>query len=196
MKSPDCGNQRTGQPRCAQFTAKTWNCSPSTRRTQQAVSDVLPSVGMTYGFLNVASRVSPSGNSLTFPRGTQERYPLVRPRVTEEKRNPTIGTATTLAARALNKIPNFRKNPRREIVASIVSVFGGARAALVAIVVLAPNVARYSRRNKVDRDSGLGETQAMRLHRLFPDRTLASLARFRASRERLTPTGRQSLSCA
>src|SRR5262252_2270928 len=47
---PFWGNQRTGQPRFAQLTANTWNCSPATRRTQQAVSAVLPSVGMKYGF--------------------------------------------------------------------------------------------------------------------------------------------------
>src|SRR5262249_52820293 len=47
MNRPDWGNQRTGQPRCAQLTAKTWNFSPSMRRTQQAVSTVLPSVGIT-----------------------------------------------------------------------------------------------------------------------------------------------------
>src|SRR5215467_15350895 len=186
MKSPDCGNQRTGQPRCAQFTAKTWNCSPSTRRTQQAVSAVLPSVSMTYGFRNVASRVSPSGNSLTFPSGTQERYPFARPRVIEEKRNPTIGTATTLAARALNKIPNFMKNPRRETVASV----DGASAGFVAIV-LTPSVARYSRQNKVDRGSGPGETPAMQLRRLFPGPTLVSQARFRANRALPTPVGRR-----
>src|SRR5262252_4659395 len=160
MKRPDCGNQRTGQPRCAQFTAKTWNCSPSTRRTQQAVSAVLPSVGMTYGFRNVASRVSPSGNSLTFPSGTQERYPFARPRVIEEKRNPTIGTATTLAARALNAIPNFIKNPRREIVVSVEGVTAG----FVAIV-LTPSVERFSRQNKVDRGSEPGEMLAMQLCR-------------------------------
>ena len=28
MKSPDSGNQRTGQPRCAQLIANTWNASP------------------------------------------------------------------------------------------------------------------------------------------------------------------------
>src|SRR5262252_5374566 len=181
MKSPDCGNQRTGQPRCAQFTAKTWNCSPSTRRTQQAVSAVLPSVGMTYGFRNVASRVSPSGNSLTFPSSTQERYPFARPRAIEEKRNPTIGTATTLAAKALNTIPNFMKNPRREIVASVVALFGGASAGFVAIV-LTPSVARYSRQNKVDRGSEPGEKSAMQLRQLFPGRTLASQVGFRANR--------------
>ena len=26
MNRPDCGNQRTGHPRCAQLIAKTWNC--------------------------------------------------------------------------------------------------------------------------------------------------------------------------
>ncbi len=42
-------------------------------RTQHAVSTVLPSVGITYGFRKVASRVSPSGNSLTEPSDTHDR---------------------------------------------------------------------------------------------------------------------------
>src|SRR5215471_6362653 len=57
-----------------------------------------------------------------------------------------------------------------------------------------PSVARYSRQNKVDRDSGRGETPAMPLRRLFPGRTLASQARFRASRALPTPVGPQSSS--
>src|SRR5579864_6117531 len=99
-------------------------------RTQHAVSAVVPSVGITYGLRNVARRVSPSGKSATFPSCTHERYPLARPRVIEEKRNPTIGTATTAAASALNRIPNFMKNPRRDMAVSL----DGARTGLVDIV--------------------------------------------------------------
>src|ERR1700721_1145365 len=118
MKRPDCGNHRTGQPRCAQLTAKTWNCSPSTRRTQHAVSTVFPSVGITLGFRNMASRVSPSGNSLTDPRGTHDRYAFERPRVIEDRTNPTIGTARADATKPLKRIPNFINSPRRESVFS------------------------------------------------------------------------------
>src|SRR5262249_53073434 len=100
------------------------------RRTQQAVSAVWPSVGVTYGFRKVARRVSPSGKSLTFPSGTHERYPFARPRVREEKRNPTIGIAITAAASPLNRIPSFMKNPRREIALSL----EGTRIGLVDIV--------------------------------------------------------------
>src|SRR6201987_4870559 len=114
MKRPDWGNQRTGQPRCAQLMAKTWNFSPATCRTQQAVSTVLPSVGITLGLRNVARRVSPSGNLLTGPRGTQARYAFERPRVIEESTNRTIGTAIAAATRPLNKIPSFMSRPRRE----------------------------------------------------------------------------------
>src|ERR1700730_11873393 len=118
MKRPDCGNHRTGQPRCAQLIAKIWNCSPSTRRTQHAVSTVFPSVGMTFGFRNVASRVSPSGNSLTDPRGTHDRYAFERPRVMEDRTNPTTGTASADATTPLKRIPNFINSPRRESVFS------------------------------------------------------------------------------
>src|ERR1700730_1633574 len=118
MKRPDCGNHRTGQPRCAQLIAKIWNCSPSTRRTQHAVSTVFPSVGITFGFRNVASRVSPSGNSLTDPRGTHDRYAFERPRVIEDRTNPTTGTARADATKPLKRIPNFMNSPRRESVFS------------------------------------------------------------------------------
>src|SRR5215469_16309790 len=118
MNKPDCGNQRTGQPRCAQLMAKTWNCSPSTRRTQHAVSTVLPSVGVTYGLRNVASRVSPSGKSFIGPSGTHERYAFARPRVMEDRRKPTMGTARAVATNPLNSIPIFMKKPRRDSVFS------------------------------------------------------------------------------
>src|ERR1700722_513907 len=88
------------------------------RRTQQAVSTVLPSVGVTYGLRKVASRVSPSGNSLTGPSVSQERYPFPRPRVTEDRTNPTIGTARAAAPTPLNRIPSFMNNPRRVTVFS------------------------------------------------------------------------------
>src|SRR6185295_8197350 len=115
MKSPDCGNQRTGQPRCAQFTANTWNCSPSIRLTQHAASAVLPSVGITNGLRNVASRVSPSGNSLTRPSGTHAVYAFSRLIVTDESRKRTIGTASVAATTPLNTSPSFMKRPRRVI---------------------------------------------------------------------------------
>src|ERR1700734_4400941 len=88
------------------------------RRTQHAVSTVFPSVGMTRGLRKVAIRVSPSGKLLTFPSGTQERYPFPRPRVMEEKRKRATGRANTIAANPLNRIPSFMKNPRRESEAS------------------------------------------------------------------------------
>src|ERR1700733_6511896 len=96
------------------------------RRTQHAVSTVFPSVGMTRGLRKVAIRVSPSGKLLTFPSGTQERYPFPRPRVMEEKRKRATGRANTIAATPLNRIPSFMKNPRRERLAAVggaVSVF-------------------------------------------------------------------------
>src|ERR1700722_4011328 len=89
------------------------------RLTQQAVSAVLPSVGVTYGFRNVARRVSPSGNWLTEPRDTHERYPCARPRTMGDNRNRIIGTASAAATRPLSKIPNFINSARREIVLSV-----------------------------------------------------------------------------
>ena len=67
MNSPEGANQRTGQPRCVQLMAKTWNCSPSSRRTQQAIFAVGPSQATRNGLFIVARRVSPSGNSSTGP---------------------------------------------------------------------------------------------------------------------------------
>src|ERR1700683_2856738 len=96
------------------------------RRTQHAVSTVFPSVGMTKGLRNVAIRVSPSGKLAMSPSRTHERKPFPRPRVREEKRKPATGSANTIAANPLNRIPSFMKNPRREREASaggVVSVF-------------------------------------------------------------------------
>src|ERR1700724_2207998 len=89
------------------------------RLTQHAVSAVLPSVGVTYGFRNVARRVSPSGNWLTEPSDTHERYPFARPRIIGDKRNRTIGTASAVATKPLTRIPIFIISARREIVSSI-----------------------------------------------------------------------------
>src|SRR5580693_8095794 len=102
------------------------------RRTQHAVSTVFPSVGMTRGLRKVAIRVSPSGKLLTFPSGTQERYPFPRPRVMEEKRKRATGSANTIAANPLNRIPSFMKKPRRERDAST----GGAISVFVDILFL------------------------------------------------------------
>ena len=104
MNRPDCGNQRTGQPRCAQLTAKTWNCSPSTRRTQQAVSAVLPSVGIT---IRIAERRQPRLAFREFADAA-ERHPRrgsrsPRPRVTDERRKRTIGTASAAATDAVEQ---------------------------------------------------------------------------------------------
>src|SRR6202044_129456 len=96
------------------------------RRTQHAVSTVLPSVGMTRGLRKVAIRVSPSGKLPTSPRRTHKRNTFSGPRVIEEKRKRAIGRANTIAANPLNRIPSFMKNPRRERLASAglaVSVF-------------------------------------------------------------------------
>src|ERR1700733_11785733 len=133
MNKPDCGNQRTGHPRCAQLMAKTWNCFPSTRRTQHAVSTVLPSVGVTKGLRNVASRVSPSGKSFIGPSGTHERYPFARPREIEDRRKPAMGTASAVATNPLNRIPTFMNRPRREIVFSVFS-FGIGKLLLLRII--------------------------------------------------------------
>src|SRR3989442_7763894 len=88
------------------------------RRTQQAVSAVWPSVGVTYGLRKVASRVSPSGNWVTGPSGTHERYAFARPRVIEERRNGTIGTANAVPTNPLNRIPIFMNSPRRVSIVS------------------------------------------------------------------------------
>src|SRR5439155_9769345 len=86
MKRFDCGNQRTGQPRCAQLIAKIWNCRPSMLRTQQETFAVSPSEGDSIGLRKVAKRVSPVGKLDTGPSGTQETYPRRRSRIFGEKR--------------------------------------------------------------------------------------------------------------
>src|SRR6266404_2881263 len=112
MNRLDCGNQRTGHPRCAQLMANTWNCFPSTLRTQQAMSAVSPSQAFTIGLRYVARRVSPAGNLSSEPRGSQESYSPLRSRVTGDARYRTIGTARVKPTMPLNTKPIFAKNPR------------------------------------------------------------------------------------
>src|SRR5271170_7454021 len=110
------------------------------RRTQHAVSTVFPSVGITNGLRKVAIRVWPSGKVVTSPRGTHDRYPFPWPRVTEERRKPTIGTASTIAANPLNRIPSFMKNPRRDSVLSLDGAITG-----VVDIFISPNAAHDSK---------------------------------------------------
>src|SRR5580693_1007226 len=137
------------------------------RRTQHAVSTVFPSVGMTRGLRKVAIRVSPSGKLLTFPSGTQERYPFPRPRVMEEKRKRATGRANTIAANPLNRIPSFMKNPRRERLESaggVVSVFVDIFFSVTFPRVAPSTVAHRSQRNKAALDSAHAEIPARRRH--------------------------------
>src|SRR5580704_12712247 len=118
------------------------------RRTQHAVSTVFPSVGITKGLRKVAIRVSPSGKLVTSPRCTHDRYPFPWPRATEERRKRTIGTASTIAANPLNRIPSFMKKPRRESVSTV----DGAITGLV-VIFISPSAADNSKRNKADQGS-------------------------------------------
>src|SRR5258706_6318230 len=121
------------------------------RRTQHAVSTVLPSVGITKGLRKAAIRVSPSGKLVTSPRRTHDRYPFPWPRATDERRKRKIGTASTIAANPLNKIPSFMKKPRRESVSSV----DGASTGFV-VIFISPSVAHKSKRNKADQGSARG----------------------------------------
>src|SRR5947208_4461244 len=111
MKSRDCGNHRTGQPRCAQLIANTWNWSPPIRRTQHAIFAVGPSQATRNGFSYVARRVCPSGKFPTEP-SLIHACPA-RPR-TGPKMYPMIGIPASVAARPLSAKPSVNRNPRRD----------------------------------------------------------------------------------
>src|SRR5262249_62037978 len=106
----DCANQRTGQPRWAQLIANTWNFRSSTRRTQQGMSAVLPSEGLTTGLRNATIRVSPTGNWLSGPSEIQSSA-LAGLRV-GDLRYLTTGTASTAATTPLKMSP-MRANAER-----------------------------------------------------------------------------------
>src|SRR5438105_4096047 len=111
MKSRDCGNHRTGQPRCAQLIANTWNWSPRIRRTQHAIFAVGPSHATRNGFSYVARRVCPSGKLAAAP-SLIHAWPA-RPR-TGPKMYPMIGIPASVAAAALSARPIVNRNPRRD----------------------------------------------------------------------------------
>src|SRR5277367_5613627 len=126
------------------------------RRTQHAVSTVLPSVGITNGLRKVAIRVSPSGKLVTSPSCTHDRYPFPSPRVTDERRKRAIGTASTIAAIPLNRIPIFAKKPRRESVSSADEAITG-----LVDIFISPNAATDSKQNKADQGSARGAMLTM-----------------------------------
>src|SRR5258706_15054082 len=123
------------------------------RRTQHAVSTVLPSVGITKGLRKAAIRVSPSGKLVTSPRCTHDRYPFPWPRATDERRKRKIGTASTIAANPLNRIPSFMKKPRRESVSSLGCAITGLVDIFISPSAANNGAAYYSKRNKADRGS-------------------------------------------
>src|SRR5260370_12168348 len=114
MNKPDCGNHRTGHPRCAQLIANTWNSFSEIRRTQQATRSVSPSHARLTGFVNFARRVSPTGNVSTDPSDTQDLY--ASSDLTGERRYLTTGTPTATPTTALKQAPTFSNNHRLDTV--------------------------------------------------------------------------------
>src|ERR1700728_4815279 len=107
----------------------------------------------------------------------------------EEKRKRATGTANTIAAKPLNRIPSFMKNPRRERLASA----GGTVTGLVDILIspiISPGVARSLKWNKAAPDSAHAGMPARQLHLRLPDRSLDVRGHCRASRVRLIPAYR------
>src|SRR4051812_5420162 len=104
MNSFDSGNQRTGQPRCAQLTANTCIWLAPRWRTQHATFEVLPSHGTVNGFWYVASRVWPAGKSLIGPSLTHAWYERLR---IADAMYPTTGTAISVAATTFSAMPIF-----------------------------------------------------------------------------------------
>src|SRR4029453_16779949 len=122
MKRFDCGNQRTGHPRCAQLMAKTWKFWPSMFRTQQGISAVSPSHPFRTGLRYVARRVWPAGNSSSPPRESQARYPPPPPRATGDMRYRTIGTARMAPTMKLKNTPILTSIARLDRTGSLVMV--------------------------------------------------------------------------
>src|ERR1039458_6781661 len=101
MNSCDCGNHRTGHPRCAQLIANTVNWLDPSRRTQQATLSVSPSHDCLKGFTYEASRVSPTGNFPTSPSETQDLYESSFR--TGASKYRTIGTASAIPTSPLDR---------------------------------------------------------------------------------------------
>src|SRR5215468_2769852 len=105
-------NHRTGQPRCAQLTAKTWKRCPSTRRTQHATLAEAPSHWTRNGFSYWANRVCPTGKLSTPPSLIQDSPPPSRR--AGARMYPTTGMPTSTAPRALRARPSLKRKPRLE----------------------------------------------------------------------------------
>src|SRR3954451_20162916 len=111
MNNRDCWNQRTGQPRCVQLMAKTWNFSPSTLRTQQGTSLVSPSQGLVTGFRNTANLVFPSGKWFKSPSDTQVRGEFLE---NVDRTYPKTGTPINNPASAFRPAPSLSNRLRRD----------------------------------------------------------------------------------
>ncbi len=95
MNNPDCGNQVTGQPRCVQFMANTWNW-PSPRLHSVNASERGHAVRQRIGLLNVSNRSRPAETSSRVKRLPHGSFLRSGPR----KCHPTSGTAVIVAASA------------------------------------------------------------------------------------------------
>src|SRR6185437_16978344 len=89
MKIRAPGIQRTGQPRCEQFTAKATKSLSPVRRSQAALLAVMPAQGSGDASIRLTLVVSPTLKSASLPTARQAMGTFWKsgPRV-----NPTIGT--------------------------------------------------------------------------------------------------------
>src|SRR5258708_6706040 len=95
MKRCASGNQRTGQPRCAQLTEKATNFSTVTRRSQAAVFAVTPAHGSGDASTKVTPVVSPTLKASSLPTD-RHSYGILRK--SGATTNPPSGAAITRPA--------------------------------------------------------------------------------------------------
>jgi len=175
MNKPDCGNHRTGQPRCAQLIANIWN-DPLHAPHQHAVS--------------TACRLSASRKDFeTWPNASRLLETYSRARAAPGKvrvRAPTRDRGEKKSHdrdrqrgcyQAVEQDSHLMKNPRRE------NVFSFDIVMLLMLHVLrvwigCPGL--WARRETSQATTSV-----------IPDRTWASQARFRASREPLVRDGQR-----
>ena len=115
MKRPDCGNQRTGQPRCAQLIAKTWNWPRRRRRTQQGMSAVAPSQGRVSGCGRWPSASGPRGRRRRAERHPRERGSPCASRAPARAGSRRSAPPSSAPATALSAIAELQQKaaPRR-----------------------------------------------------------------------------------
>src|SRR5487761_1641554 len=145
------GSHLTGHPRCVQLTANAVNSPLGSRRSHAAVSAVTPAHAIGEGSRNETSTVLPTAKVSALPIGRQISGNLL---INGPMRNPTIGTATSAAAKPISPSERRTTNARRSGLRGASPAGAGARFSASLVMHQFSNPARKRERDQDQPDGG------------------------------------------